>query len=567
MPSTHVSQNSGLAALLFANNSTGPAKAKLPSGPDSLFAGKLMKLNATSTSGDISDPIAAETDEGPVTLTAAELVSAQTIDVRQDLMRHQSRAAKTSEQLVSTTKTAWMVAKNATKVAESSLAKAHHMHASTRRTPVPEGQLTSASVGNLASSVDPATQVTPTAASAGQTSTGLSKTTPHLSTAAGSGQASLNLVSASSAKLPADGPGRAQVAGASGNASASTAGSGAALDLTQGSTQAADAALVGDNSGGNSNRLSNPEQALSADRRAIASALQSTSTNPQTVAVGPGQPGALTHRFGAGKPATAGIINLSESTNAADASTDLQHQPERLAKTDPRMQATSAAHSGQKFANNSASNQPSAALGASTTPQIPAAIGDFNTIQPTGAPPVMQTTAAPGATATHAADQTPAPDQVYSEFIDAPLGTAEFFDQLHERVLIMARGLGGQASIRISPDDLGPIQVDLSMDGQQANLKIAAAHAETRAVLEATLEDLRDLFSQEGLELRDVHVDSQQHEREHTRQEHQTSARDQRAAQSPPEDRPQPVRPSPEVTEEPTLPNRPSTAGGVDLIA
>ncbi|MBX2826025.1 MAG: flagellar hook-length control protein FliK [Gammaproteobacteria bacterium] len=117
------------------------------------------------------------------------------------------------------------------------------------------------------------------------------------------------------------------------------------------------------------------------------------------------------------------------------------------------------------------------------------------------------------AATTAVAPQSPAPasvEPVNLEPIDASLGEPEFTDQLFERLSVMLRGPLGQASIRIQPEELGPIRVELNVDGQQASLRFTAAHAETRAALDASMNDLREQFSQEGLELQDAQIEDEQ---------------------------------------------------------
>ena len=50
-------------------------------------------------------------------------------------------------------------------------------------------------------------------------------------------------------------------------------------------------------------------------------------------------------------------------------------------------------------------------------------------------------------------------------------------------------GIGG-ASLHLNPAEMGPIRVQITLDGQQARIDFAATHAATRELLEASLAPL-----------------------------------------------------------------------------
>lgn len=59
----------------------------------------------------------------------------------------------------------------------------------------------------------------------------------------------------------------------------------------------------------------------------------------------------------------------------------------------------------------------------------------------------------------------------------------------------------GHALIRISPQDLGPVEVRLQLDGDRLSADFSSAHAEVRQALEQGLSRLREMLGQQGLEL------------------------------------------------------------------
>jgi flagellar hook-length control protein FliK len=62
------------------------------------------------------------------------------------------------------------------------------------------------------------------------------------------------------------------------------------------------------------------------------------------------------------------------------------------------------------------------------------------------------------------------------------------------------------ASLRLSPEHLGPLEIQISMHDDQASVYFGAAHADTRAALESALPKLREMFAAQGLSLVDAGV-------------------------------------------------------------
>jgi flagellar hook-length control protein FliK len=62
------------------------------------------------------------------------------------------------------------------------------------------------------------------------------------------------------------------------------------------------------------------------------------------------------------------------------------------------------------------------------------------------------------------------------------------------------------ASLRLSPEHLGPLEIRIAMNDDQASVWFGAAHADTRAALENALPKLREMFAAQGLSLTDAGV-------------------------------------------------------------
>jgi len=62
------------------------------------------------------------------------------------------------------------------------------------------------------------------------------------------------------------------------------------------------------------------------------------------------------------------------------------------------------------------------------------------------------------------------------------------------------------ATLRLSPDHLGPVEVHIDVQQSQVNVNFSAANAETRAALEQTVPRLREIFAGGGLTLGQTNV-------------------------------------------------------------
>jgi len=65
------------------------------------------------------------------------------------------------------------------------------------------------------------------------------------------------------------------------------------------------------------------------------------------------------------------------------------------------------------------------------------------------------------------------------------------------------------ASLRLNPQHLGPLELQLHMDGDKASVAFASQHASVRDALEAALPRLRDMFTEQGLNLVNVNISQQ----------------------------------------------------------
>jgi flagellar hook-length control protein FliK len=65
------------------------------------------------------------------------------------------------------------------------------------------------------------------------------------------------------------------------------------------------------------------------------------------------------------------------------------------------------------------------------------------------------------------------------------------------------------ATLRLSPEHLGPVEVRIDLQDSRVNVAFTAAHVETRAALEQSIPQLREVFAGSGLTLGEATVQSQ----------------------------------------------------------
>jgi flagellar hook-length control protein FliK len=88
----------------------------------------------------------------------------------------------------------------------------------------------------------------------------------------------------------------------------------------------------------------------------------------------------------------------------------------------------------------------------------------------------------------------------------SPVGTSAWADELGGKVTWMARQGLESASLKLSPEHLGPVEVHISVENGATSVIFGAAQADTRAALEQALPRLREMFAGQGLTLADAGV-------------------------------------------------------------
>jgi len=90
--------------------------------------------------------------------------------------------------------------------------------------------------------------------------------------------------------------------------------------------------------------------------------------------------------------------------------------------------------------------------------------------------------------------------------LHSPVGTERWAEELGNRMTMMVDRHQQTASLRLSPEHLGPLEVRISITDDKASVWFGATHADTRAAIENALPRLREMFTAQGLSLADAGV-------------------------------------------------------------
>ncbi|MGB5257951.1 MAG: flagellar hook-length control protein FliK [Woeseiaceae bacterium] len=91
--------------------------------------------------------------------------------------------------------------------------------------------------------------------------------------------------------------------------------------------------------------------------------------------------------------------------------------------------------------------------------------------------------------------------QQSTDLIGTSVRDAAWGDRIGDRVVMMASNQLRHAEIRLTPAELGPLRVQVSVDDGAAHVTFHAQHAVTREALEQALPRLREMLAENGLSL------------------------------------------------------------------
>ncbi len=90
--------------------------------------------------------------------------------------------------------------------------------------------------------------------------------------------------------------------------------------------------------------------------------------------------------------------------------------------------------------------------------------------------------------------------------IHTPMGERGWDQAMGERILWMVGRQVQSAEVRITPPQLGPVDIRISIRNDQANVTFTAQHGMVREALEASIPRLREMLNENNLQLANVDV-------------------------------------------------------------
>jgi len=137
-----------------------------------------------------------------------------------------------------------------------------------------------------------------------------------------------------------------------------------------------------------------------------------------------------------------------------------------------------------------------AALQSNLSSALPRAVGGSTAISGMG-----NAASLAAATAARAGDADDAPAAATVVHMPESLDDAAFASALGARLTLLAKDGVQKAELHLNPADMGPVAVQIKVDGSQAQVTFHAAQADTRGVLEQGLPDLAAALAASGLTL------------------------------------------------------------------
>lgn len=98
---------------------------------------------------------------------------------------------------------------------------------------------------------------------------------------------------------------------------------------------------------------------------------------------------------------------------------------------------------------------------------------------------------------------------VAAPVISAPLGSSEWQQTISQNITLFTRQGKQSAELRLHPEDLGQVQINLKLDDNQAQIQMISPHSHVRAALEAALPTLRTSLAESGIQLGQSSISSE----------------------------------------------------------
>lgn len=90
--------------------------------------------------------------------------------------------------------------------------------------------------------------------------------------------------------------------------------------------------------------------------------------------------------------------------------------------------------------------------------------------------------------------------------LTTPIDQPEWGQKFSEQILLLSRHGSQQAELRLHPEELGSLQIQLKIVDDKAQLSVVTANQQVRQVIESNLTQLRHALSEQGIQLGQTHV-------------------------------------------------------------
>ncbi|XVJ70226.1 MAG: hypothetical protein HEQ39_11675 [Rhizobacter sp.] len=109
--------------------------------------------------------------------------------------------------------------------------------------------------------------------------------------------------------------------------------------------------------------------------------------------------------------------------------------------------------------------------------------------------------------------------------LSAPVQSPEFRELLGSQISLLAKDGVQSAELHLNPAEMGPVSVQITLDGTQARVDFGADSAQTRQFIEASLPELATALRDAGLTLSGGGVSQHAHGRENQQDSNRTASR------------------------------------------
>lgn len=114
--------------------------------------------------------------------------------------------------------------------------------------------------------------------------------------------------------------------------------------------------------------------------------------------------------------------------------------------------------------------------------------------------------------------------------VDMPVTHKAWADEFSQKIVWVATQHGQSAELHLNPPQLGPVDILIKVDGDQATALFTSAHAVVRDAIEQALPKLREMLADNGIMLSNATVSDQSPREQQTKQTDQQHRRESRQA-------------------------------------